>query len=425
MLRRLRRYTQKVFRLDAHLASFTDCRQRPRLPLAGIWYHVVLMFMLDYGSVHALEMDLKRQAGRGPKLKGAASARQIARVFTWLSLDDLRALLAVVVATLKRNKVLLAAASSQGLVAAAVDGHEYGASYVRHGDCCLEREVKVKVRVHGQWEVQRRTQYYHQVVVCFLVDCLLPVILDVELRQPGEGEATAARRLLQRVGRQYPRLFDVVTADALYADGAFIRQARAAHKHVVVVVKDERREILQEAARLRHAVRPSVWRDEEGTCTLWDLPGFVSWWRGPKVPLRVVWCEEVSVRPARQGRRGEKKQTRETWVWLTDLAPWQAHARSIWRFGHRRWHIENRCFNDGAAHWGLDHIFHHEPNAMAAYLLTLAVAMILLHAFLERQLKPAARRWWTALSLRRQFFREFGRELTWWQWLRGIAPDSS
>ena len=62
---------------------------------------------------------------------------------------------------------------------------------------------------------------------------------------------------------------------------------------------------------------------------------------------------------------------------------------------------------------------------MAAYLLTLAVAMILLHAFLERQLKPAARRWWTALGLRRQFFREFGRELTWWQWLRGIAPDSS
>jgi hypothetical protein len=49
-----------------------------------------------------------------------------------------------------------------------------------------------------------------------LIDHPLAVPLDVELLRPGEGEETAAKRLLERVFDHYPRFFDVVCGDALY-----------------------------------------------------------------------------------------------------------------------------------------------------------------------------------------------------------------
>ena len=42
-------------------------------------------------------------------------------------------------------------------------------------------------------------EYYHRGVVCHLIGHDLAVPLDVELLRPGEGEETAAKRLLERV----------------------------------------------------------------------------------------------------------------------------------------------------------------------------------------------------------------------------------
>ena len=42
-------------------------------------------------------------------------------------------------------------------------------------------------------------EYYHRGVVCHLLGHDLAVPLDLELLRPGEGEETAAKRLLERV----------------------------------------------------------------------------------------------------------------------------------------------------------------------------------------------------------------------------------
>jgi hypothetical protein len=382
------------------------------------------MFAGDYPSLHAFEGDLKRRQGTQGRAKPrtAPSARTVGRVFGGLALAGLRAILVGLIRTLKRNKVLLTAMSREGLVAAAVDGHELFVSDLRHCDECLERRVKVKVKGKVTW----RTEYYHRVVACFLVDCLLPIILDVELQRPGEDEKGAAKRLLERVLHDYARTVDVISADALYADAKFVQRVRRAGKHVVVVLKDERRDLLNEAGRLRRHVRCASWNEDDRLCRVWDIPGFASWWPGPMVPLRVVWSDEQSARPRRgRRRRGEKTPVRSAWVWFTDLTPAEASARTIWRFGHRRWHIENRCFNDAVAHWSFDHCFRHDPNAMTAFLLTLAIALLLVHAFWRRNLKPAVRDLWTCLALRAQFFRDFGTTISWSAWLRPAVLDDS
>jgi len=46
-------------------------------------------------------------------------------------------------------------------------------------------------------------------VACHLTGLDLALPLDVELLRPGEGEETAARRLLERVLINYSRFFDL------------------------------------------------------------------------------------------------------------------------------------------------------------------------------------------------------------------------
>jgi len=48
--------------------------------------------------------------------------------------------------------------------------------------------------------------------------------LDAEQQLPGEDEVACAIRLLDRVVAKYPRAFDVVIADALYARSDFLTE---------------------------------------------------------------------------------------------------------------------------------------------------------------------------------------------------------
>ena len=107
-----------------------------------------------------------------------------------------------------------------------IDGHESHASYRRCCGGCLERRIQ---RSDGE-----QLQYYHrQVTLQLLSDAPaaspfniqgepLPLLLDAEPQLPGEDELAAAKRLLERVLAAYPRAFDVVLADALYAAATFV-----------------------------------------------------------------------------------------------------------------------------------------------------------------------------------------------------------
>src|ERR1035438_8138608 len=85
-------------------------------------------------------------------------------------------------------------------------------------------------------------------------------MLDLEPIRPGEGEAAAALRLLGRMRRLYgPRFFDVVTVDAWYATGPFLRAVQKLGWAVVSVLKQERYEIYQEASALSRQQKPRRW----------------------------------------------------------------------------------------------------------------------------------------------------------------------
>lgn len=230
------------------------------------------------------------------------------------------------------------------------------------------------------------TEYYHRGVVCHLVGHNLAVPLDVELLRPGEGEETAAKRLLDRVFTLYPRFFDVVVGDALYLDAPFLNFCLDHHKHAIVTVRGDHRLLLQDAQGLFSQQAPGQW--DEGPCHVqfWDVEGFTSC-AGVKQPLRVLHTLETTRRRQRIAGQWQENEDTQSWYWATTLSPRQLPTRRLWRAGHGRWDIENDCFNTLNTHWGLDHCYKHDPTAIVNFTLTLFITYVLLQCFWRRNLK--------------------------------------
>jgi hypothetical protein len=81
----------------------------------------------------------------------------------------------------------------------------------------------------------------------------------VEPIRPGQEECAATLRLLGRLLRIYGvRFFEAVTADAWHSQGPFLRAVQRLGWEGTVVLKDERREVYQEAQQLSRDPEPSV-----------------------------------------------------------------------------------------------------------------------------------------------------------------------
>jgi len=142
------------------------------------------------------------------------SADSLGRIVAGIDAATLRQGIHHVYDRLKRNKAL---PDLHGLAVAVLDGHETSASYRSCCDGCLKRSM-----ANGQ------TQFYHRDVTLMLL-CGSPpgrpavrLLLDLEPQRVGEGEVVTALRLLERVLAAYPRAFDVLLADALYAVEPFL-----------------------------------------------------------------------------------------------------------------------------------------------------------------------------------------------------------
>ena len=330
-------YAEKGYGLRSRLlAGVSDSRPKPRIPTRAVVESTLALFWARLGSLNALETlegapFWKKWLGR--KLP---SADTIGRVYSSLDTAVLRQAIRQLYERLKRNKAL---PGIGGLGVAVIDGHESHASYRRCCGGCLERRIQ---RSDGE-----QLQYYHrQVTLQLLSDAPaaspfniqgepLPLLLDAEPQLPGEDELAAAKRLLERVLAAYPRAFDVVLADALYAAATFVNFLLAHGKDAVIVLKTWRR---------------------------------------------------------RSQLDGELHEHQSDWVWLTTLGSRQVSTAQLVRLGHQRWDIENRGFNELVNGWHADHIYKHEPHAIETFLLTTFLAFNLYHAFVARNLKPSLRR---------------------------------
>ena len=365
------------------LDKVTDRRQQPRTPTTLILKSALAMFWARLGSLNALETVSAARFWKRWLEGEMVSADTMGRVHAVLDVTQLRDGLHRVYSRLKWNKAL---PLNLGLDVAVLDGHEQHASYRRHCAGCRQRTVKTE---HGE-----RIQYYHRQVTLMLLPGTRPgrkplrLLLDCEPMLPDEDEVACAMRLLTRALAAYPRAFDLILADALYATAPFFNFLIDRGKHALVVLKDDRRNLYQDAAGLFATVVPQRGERRGRDCQWWDFADLVSWPQ-VKTPLRVVRSlETYSVR-----RQLDKAVTQETsdWVWVTTIPQSQAPTERVVAWGHQRWDIENFGFNELVHGWDADHIYKHEAKAIEALLLLTFLAYNIFHAFLGLNLKPQLR----------------------------------
>ncbi|MGA7621933.1 MAG: transposase, partial [Candidatus Acidiferrales bacterium] len=382
VLRRLIAYAEKIFHFSRDvLPSISDSRPEPRISTAAVVKSATALFWARMGSINAWE-----QLG-GSRFwcrwlgERTFSADTLGRVHALLDADGLRQGIHHIYERLKRNKAL---PDMYGLGVVVLDGHESHASYLRHCPGCLQRTIRS--------EGGDRVQFYHRQVTLMLLPGAAPnrpavrLLLDHEPQQAGEGEVQTALRLLARVIAAYPRAFDLILADALYAEAPFFNFLLARGKHALVVLKDERRNLYQDVAGLFAHLTPQPGSYRSRQCSWWDFPDLTSW---PQVdaPVRVIRSlETYSVR--RQSDKPEDPQSSD-WIWVTTLSATQVPVGRAIHLGHQRWDIENYAFNELVNEWHSDHVYKHDASAMECFLLVAFLAYDLFHAFLALNIGSA------------------------------------
>jgi hypothetical protein len=352
---------------------------------------VSVMFLSRLGSLNALGQSRSSRFWEKWLSGSLPSPDTIGRVCAKVDVQGIRALQRQVYSRLKRQKVLKP--PGHGLMALIVDGHENLASFRRCCSGCLQRTLHT---TDGD-----RIQYYHRLVVAQLVGQAFRLMLDAEPVLPGEDEVAAALRLLERVLLAYPRAFEVILGDALYADNRFFNWALGHGKDAITVLKDDRRDLLQDAQKLFDQTAPVV--THQGRCWSWDIEGFTSW---PQVdsPVRVTRSVETGV--VRRQLDGQEEDRVSDWTWVTTLSQSQASTRTVIQLGHTRWDVENQGLNELVNRWHADHVYRHDPDAILVFWLMAFVCLNLFLAFYHRNLKPAVRQVASMLHIARQITAE-------------------
>jgi hypothetical protein len=402
MLKRLWQYCNKIFKLNEALQQlknqgFSKKNHEPLLTTILM----IAMFM-RIRSFNALKQSLKKNSKKWKKLLDGnvpPSISTLARGTEKSDIDQLYQINRRNNHKLHRNKVFDVDKTSYGLMVMGVDGHETISSECRCCSDCLTRKktikVKTKIKVVRKgkikFEVKEEekevTEYYHKYVVCQLILCPVPAIIDIEPIKPGEGELTAAKRLIKRVLKEQSRRVDVFCFDALYLDSNLLNLLDEKKKFWVAVLKQANRDAYKEIDGLISSTKPIKTEINKRKVTLWDMHGLVGWDKLKKTFRAVVSYEEYKeweLNP--KTKEKEEVSKTQVWRWLTNM-PSIYKAEVIHKLGHGRWDVENRGFHDLATNCRLNHPFHHHPTSLLAMMWIISIAFNLSYAFYQRNLK--------------------------------------
>jgi hypothetical protein len=389
-------YSQKIFGLLDELEGLKDNREKPEIPAHVFPKALLILWLARLPSLNALDQFRSQSSFRRFLRQAMPCGDQIANVSEVFDVPGLRHILGGMHHRLVRNKVLQAV---RGHRLAVVDGHEINCSYDRCCPECQQRWIKMK---NGK----KRLQYYHRAVVFMLVGPSFFFLLDFELQRPGEDEGTAALRLISRVLEQHPRSFDILLGDGLYPQARLFKLLRRHDKHALVVLKDERRDVLKDARSLFGPKPTLTYRKDGVRYQCWDAEDLDSWDSYPEKVRLVRSIETTTIRKKNKKKKWIEEEITTEWIWVTTIPASEVSTADIVFFGHERWRIENEGFNELSNEWHADHYFHHNPVSITAFWLSLFIAHAIFHCFM-RNLKPAIRRGHTHVFWAWCIFAEF------------------
>lgn len=376
-------YVVKVFTLNRVARGVRDSRPYGKIPTRPVFLSLLLGVVLRVGSYNDIAKQTKRR--RWQHLIHWP-ARISEDVFYYVSerfyLEDLRQGLVGVNKTLKANKAL-ESCKINGLLPLSLDANEHFKSRSRCCPCCCQRELQ---ETDEQGQKHTVIEYFHRYVFAQINGPKFNVLVDLEPIRPGEGEAEAALRLLARIRRRYgPRFIDLVTVDSWYVQGPFLKALDKLGWAWVVVLKQERMEVFQEARALSAGQEPTgQFYDEarQRDVKLWEVKDLhFSEGYGYDRQVSVVHALEQWTETKITGGNKTRQTQTSDWWWMASEQLKFYPSRVVYEGGHRRWGIENKAFNELTQFYHLEHCYHHEPVAMLAQMLILMLGFVLFGAY--------------------------------------------
>lgn len=374
-------YVNKVFRLNQRLRGVRNRRPQALIPTGPVLLSLLLGVVLRVGSYLDLATQTKRRRWQHlVHLAHEISHDTFGYVAERFYREDLRQLLADVNKELKANKAL-ESCKINGLLFLSLDANEHFKSRSRCCERCCQREITEK---DEPGQERTATEYYHRYVYAQINGPKINALLDLEPILPGEAEAQAALRLLGRIRRVYGvRFFDIVSIDSWYVQGPFLKAVEKLGWGWVVVLKQERMEVFQEARQLGQGPPQCEFDDEQRGrhVQLWDVANLTFSEGYGQRPVRVVHSQEEWTEKKVVGGQKHAQPRTSHWWWMSSAELAAYPTRVVYEGGHRRWGIENYAFNELTQRYHLEHCYHHEPVAMIAQLLIVLLGFTLFSAY--------------------------------------------
>ncbi len=405
--RQLFKYVNKVYGIFQSLATVSDGRVNPTIPLPMILKVLFSAMVLKLHSFNLVE-KCSREGSFNKFLGlahfsisadtlGYALARTILRQFS--TIND------AVIKKARYGKVYQGG-TIDGFKVTALDGSEVFRTKHKSWSCEQCRVTEI-TKEDGSKELQ----YHEDIVGACYVGRHPNLVLGLERVKRGEGETSAAMRLLKELYRRHNRYTDIITLDSLYAKPPIINEIIDQNMIAVIRVKQQNYHIIRDAEGLFAERKPdfsamlllsSSWYPDDDSSgrkyryrvKIWDSEDFESW-TGVKTPLRVLRIEEIRV-----SYKGEVLSEPVVTHLVTTADKATVPTETLWRIMHRRWDIENKVFHDLKKFWGFGHNYHHDPTAFMVMLYMAALAMNLTFLFYHRRLPASFKKQNSLLSLR-------------------------
>jgi hypothetical protein len=368
-MRQMRRYSTKVFDKDARLSRMTDKRVEPRIPLGAVlstWQWGFVRLNPSTERIGNLLLDERWRAIVGLKPEHGGSPDRAAEILDGLSIEEWNEMM-LEDFFIARRAGILTDEGPYGKRCAVVDLNELFKSEKVH---CTHCQVREKTVVDAKGEKRTVLEYYHQAVALTWVSGKIPFVIGWEVLAPGEGELTAALRLLRRLLPRLCRSLDFILGDALYCCRPFYDLVCGAGLQAMAISSgntemDEEIDLLMQtdSPRIIQGLDVAVWAMESE-----------AWHPDVKRNLRVIHCERRYEAPE---WKHERKQLRVITSAPTDILP----SGQGWKIGRSRWTIENATFNLLTRDYSLTHNYHHDVTAIVGLLAMRSFACFLTLAY--------------------------------------------
>lgn len=364
-----RKYVKKLFDLEGLFGRLTDGRTHvtvPLVPLLITWFWGMSRQLGSTEQVGDMLADDRWRERVGLRRDQGGSPDTAGRVLNATAVEEWNEFV-LQMFFLAHRAGLLREAGPYGLRCAIVDLNELFCSEKRH---CPDCQVRHKHVLGPDGEKVEVEEYYHQAVALVWANGTMAWPLGWELLEPGDGELTAAWRLLARLLPRLRNSIDLVLGDGLYCCRPFFKLVCGAGLQALAVSSGET-EMDQEMDYLKRNEDPRQMVGQQ--VDIWEMES-EAWEHDVGRKLRILHYERRYKAPS---WKHERRTLRVVTSARVEILP----TGQGWRVGRCRFLIENRTFNILTRDHHLTHNYRHSPAAIVALLALRSVARAVTEAY--------------------------------------------